>query len=77
MEGGVTWSKNSFVTDCLPQLAEPASFSLAAIRTNDFCSESLQQWDKHPIEEKKTELEKENEMPQLLINSCFPTQQGC
>lgn len=41
---------------------KPAPDSQAAIHTNDFCCESLQQWDKHPVEEKQTELERENKM---------------
>lgn len=58
--GGNKRRKNSLLTDCfLPQTREPDPDSQAAIRTDDFCSESLQQWDKHPVEEKQTELETE------------------
>lgn len=59
MEGGVTCRKNNLLTDkFLPQDREPVTGSLAAIHTDDLCCESLQQWDKHPVEEKQTELER-------------------
>lgn len=68
MEGGVTWSKNSLLTDCfLSQVGQTGPDSLAAIHTDDFCCESLQQWDKHPVEEKQTELERENATVTLQI----------
>lgn len=74
MKGGVTWGKNSLLIDCsVAQAREHVPFPLAAIHTDDLCCESLQQWDKHPVEEKQTELEREKEMLQLLLNSCFHT----
>lgn len=68
--GGNKRRKNSLLTDCFrPQTREPDPDSQAAIRTDDFCSESLQQWDKHPVEEKQTELETENETLELLFKT--------
>lgn len=62
MEGGVTCGKNSLITRCLEARArEPVLFPLEAIHTDDFCCDSLQQWDKHSVEEKQTELETEEE----------------
>lgn len=40
------------------QVWEAGPHSVTQIHTNNFCRESLQQWDKHPVKEKQTELQR-------------------
>lgn len=63
MEGRVTWVRKACLASAQEQVsgAAPCTLSPALTPTNNFCGESLQHWNKDPVEEKQTELKREQE----------------